>query len=422
MADAWFADSLQPAPLPSELPPLMAPLPGELPAAPKPRALDFLAGAFGAGPDRVGAFKKGMDDGSQYRLRSAQTESALQEAEKRRQEALREAAINDVVARMRANPDAPLSMSDILAFGTGAGDVGLGQLRYQEHGFRDTLADPLAAPIDQMMAGQGVQGRLLPQIETLGAGREINLLDQNPYTNPIGEAQIRNYNEQPAADGSYSINGIRYNRDGTPKTPVAQQAADAATVADATAAARAKHRPVPSANMPAAIRNGFLENNALIDSIDATIEEVRKNPGSFGLPYALGDTVNQRLDPKGVAARAMVANIGSAKLHDRTGATLAAAEAPRLTPFIPTTTDRSDSIITKLEKMREEVALTQDGINAMYRMVPAGIAAPGGAAPAAPVAAPAAGAEPAPKTQAEYDALAPGTVYVDTDGQRKRKK
>jgi hypothetical protein len=73
------------------------------------------------------------------------------------------------------------------------------------------------------------------------------------------------------------------------------------------------------------------------------------------LPF-VGGWLDQRADPKGVGPRAEVANIGSQKLHDRSGAAVPAAEFPRLKPFIPGTDDRAEAIITKLEKMKEVMA------------------------------------------------------------------
>jgi hypothetical protein len=58
-----------------------------------------------------------------------------------------------------------------------------------------------------------------------------------------------------------------------------------------------------------------------------------------------------RMDPKGVAARAAITNLGSAILHDRSGAAVTAAEFPRLQPFIPSMEDSYDTARTKLRAL-----------------------------------------------------------------------
>ncbi len=176
MADA-FADVLAPPP------------------PPQARFTDVLSAAFGAGPDRMGSYQKGLDAGSTYRLRTAQTESALAEAEKRQQEAMAESIANDLRRKVTANPSYTPTVSELLVISTGANDFSNARLGYQEHGFRDTLGDPNAAPAAQFAAGQGVMGKVLPKIEALGPGREIDLMTQQASTNPVGEAQIANYRE-----------------------------------------------------------------------------------------------------------------------------------------------------------------------------------------------------------------------------------
>lgn len=171
--------------------PRMFPTPEEVNVQrPSTRFTDVLAGAFGGGPDRQGAFAKGMDDAAAYRLRSAQTESALAQAEERRAAALAPQRQQQIYESMVADPTRKVGAADLLGFASNASDLSQGMLRFQEHGNRDILGDVNATPEAQFAAGQGVQGRMLPQVQALGSGREIGLLDQQAYTNPIGEADI----------------------------------------------------------------------------------------------------------------------------------------------------------------------------------------------------------------------------------------
>lgn len=180
-----FADTLAPA-----APPMTAAQIPPPPPPPKGSFVDIIAAGFGAGPDRMGAYQQGLDSGSQYKLRTAQTESALAEAEKRRAEALRESTRNNLIARAQADPNFRPSTADLFTIATGAGDFGQGALRFQEHGFRGLLGDPATDPEVAFAAGQGVQGEVLPQIKALGSGRELDLLTQEAYTNPLGDADI----------------------------------------------------------------------------------------------------------------------------------------------------------------------------------------------------------------------------------------
>jgi hypothetical protein len=109
-------------------------------------------------------------------------------------------------------------------------------------------------------------------------------------------------------------------------------------------------KPVPSAST----QKDIAENNVALQKIDAAIKLLDKNPGSVGLQNYLGDTVMQRADPLGVETRAAIADIGSQKIHDRSGAAVTAAEAPRLKPFVPLATDTKASVAIKLKRFREE--------------------------------------------------------------------
>ncbi len=383
------------------------------PPPPKARFTDILAAGLGAGPDRMGAYQQGLDTGSQYRLRTAQTESALAEAEKRRAEAMRQSMLNDARATAAANPNFVPDMPFYAMLTTSANDLANARLGDQEFGNRSILADLGASPAAQFAAGQGVQGKVLPRMEAIG-GETYNLATdpnmQAPQRTAMQDAQL-------AAERALETQRLRPPAAATsaPKPPSGYRYAADGTLEFIPGGPADPARPQALPAMPAKVRQGMSENSSLLANIDRTIELVRQNPDAFGLKNMAGDLVNQRMDPAGVAPRAAVANIGSAKMHDRSGAAITAKEFPRLTPFIPTATDRSDAIITKLEQMKAEIKAEQDAITSTYSAQPA---APS-AAPAAPAAG---GAEPAPKTQAEYDALPAGTIYVDTDGKRKRKR
>lgn len=112
----------------------------------------------------------------------------------------------------------------------------------------------------------------------------------------------------------------------------------------------------------AAERKGVAEANLGIASIDDAIAELSKPSAEGALGFknmVLPETLRQYTNPEGIVPRAVVANIGSLKLHDRSGAAVTASEFPRLKPFIPTSTDTPDAAVKKLGKMRDEYVRMQ---------------------------------------------------------------
>lgn len=110
-------------------------------------------------------------------------------------------------------------------------------------------------------------------------------------------------------------------------------------------------------DVPASIRTAIAENDVKLDKIDRAYAAVQANPAAFGAKNYMGDAVRQRTNPEGVDARAVVADLGSQVLHDRSGASITMSEAPRLQPFIPAATDQPDAILKKLDNMRREVSM-----------------------------------------------------------------
>jgi hypothetical protein len=173
--------------------------------------------------------------------------------------------------------------------------------------------------------------------------------------------------------------------------------------------------------VPPKIASGYTANKTAITQIDQAIAEIKANKGALGLKNYLGDDVNQRLDPAGVGVRASVANIGSLKRHDRSGATVTAAESPILKPFIPSVTDSADAAITKLTKLRQEYENTNAEIDIEFGEESG--YAPMGKARAAPPAPAAAPARPAATAKAASgsppaSALKAGHITTFANGQR----
>ena len=130
--------------------------------------------------------------------------------------------------------------------------------------------------------------------------------------------------------------------------------------------------------VPAKISAGYSANNATINQIEDAIKSIKANPGALGLINIFGDAISQRRDPGGVGVRAKVANIGSLKRHDRTGAVMTAKESPFLMPFIPSPTDAADPAITKLEGLLQELQNTNNQMEIEFDISPSTSAASSG--------------------------------------------
>jgi hypothetical protein len=108
--------------------------------------------------------------------------------------------------------------------------------------------------------------------------------------------------------------------------------------------------------IPQAVLKGITENISAITQIDQIRQELTSNQGD-GVGFFVGNlpgAIIDRLSPEGVRLRAMIADIGSMKIHDRSGAAVTASEFPRLRPFIPSPTDSPETIRKKLEQFRDQ--------------------------------------------------------------------
>lgn len=112
---------------------------------------------------------------------------------------------------------------------------------------------------------------------------------------------------------------------------------------------------------PAAVQKAYAENQANLTKVDEAIGLVRANPDAVGkvamLPGWAAQYVPGQAGEGGVTTRAMVSDLGSLKIHQRSGAAVTAAEFPRLRPFIPNPAiDSPKTIADKLENFRKEYA------------------------------------------------------------------
>jgi len=130
-----------------------------------------------------------------------------------------------------------------------------------------------------------------------------------------------------------------------------------------------KLRPIPPS-----INTAIIENQKSGNQIDRAIAllsgeslpgmEADKN--ATGWKGYLPGAILNRIDPTGVNARAEIADIGSLKIHDRSGAAVTASEAPRLMPFIPLTTDDPQTALKKLQRLKLEIDSNSAAMKEIY--------------------------------------------------------
>jgi hypothetical protein len=206
------------------------------------------------------------------------------------------------------------------------------------------------------------------------AGAQFNLNPSNPLVNTPA-SQVANFNRLQTAAGQIEN---RVPRAITPVPPVQVMTDNDGTVWELkrgstqwTKAITSDGKPMQgkinsNKPVPTPILKGFLENANAIRKVNSALIEVDLYPDAFGLQNLRGDTLSQRMDPKGVKARALIADIGSLKIHDRSGAAVTAAETPRLLPFIPSVNDNATTIKEKLGLFKKEYLAIQNDLSSMY--------------------------------------------------------
>ncbi len=134
--------------------------------------------------------------------------------------------------------------------------------------------------------------------------------------------------------------------------------------------------PEEAAHETTAMVKARAANVAQLSVIDDALKELEAHPDAVGITRGLpvvGNLLDPRINPEGDAARAQIANVGSLKLHDRSGAAVGVKEFPRLAPFIPAINDPPATIRTKLQKLRQALMAEIDAMG--------GSNAPGSAGP-----------------------------------------
>ncbi|CAH0354057.1 hypothetical protein [Aquabacterium sp. CECT 9606] len=130
----------------------------------------------------------------------------------------------------------------------------------------------------------------------------------------------------------------------------------------------------PLAAIPGAANTAMLANSQNLAKINQAIElldgkdvgALKGDKSATGWKGYLPQSVLNRADPQGTDARAMISDIGSLVLHDRSGAAVTASESPRLLPFIPLATDDAATAKKKLTRFKQLYEQEQQAMQDMY--------------------------------------------------------
>lgn len=124
-------------------------------------------------------------------------------------------------------------------------------------------------------------------------------------------------------------------------------------------------------DIPAAVQTAVTENQTNLRRAERALRLVGGAPAkpgetqdadATGFKGYIPNQLLNRWDPKGVEARAAIADLGSLVIHSRSGAAVTAQEFPRLAPFIPS---EKDDAPTVKKKLRGFVAVYQEELEAL---------------------------------------------------------
>ena len=130
----------------------------------------------------------------------------------------------------------------------------------------------------------------------------------------------------------------------------------------------------PLKNLPPAVNDAIIGNAQTLYTLDKAIKlaggkSVDSSTGdaaATGWKGYLPQAMLNRIDASGVDTRAEIADIGSLKIHDRSGAAVTASESPRLMPFIPNARDDQPTVVRKLTRLMEEAQRMQQSLSDTY--------------------------------------------------------
>ncbi len=114
-------------------------------------------------------------------------------------------------------------------------------------------------------------------------------------------------------------------------------------ILDSPAPSKAENRP-----LPANVITSISETQGQLAQVRGAMDALNSDPNATGAKSVIPDFALNRIDKKGIDARAAIGNLSSLVIRDRSGAAVTAAEFPRLRPFLPSLYDDYETIKKKL--------------------------------------------------------------------------
>jgi hypothetical protein len=198
---------------------------------------------------------------------------------------------------------------------------------------------------------------------------EYNLAKQQGYKGSFVDFLQNVKRTPPNQNVTYGSLVAAVGADGKPVFIQPGKGGGAPSVIEGFSPPTEKLRPIPPS-----INTAIIENQRSGNQLDRAISLLSGQdlPGmvadknATGLKGYLPTGLLNRLDPSGVSARAEIADIGSLKIHDRSGSAVTISESPRLMPFIPLTTDDRDTVLKKLQRLKLEIDNYSSGMKEIY--------------------------------------------------------
>jgi hypothetical protein len=218
------------------------------------------------------------------------------------------------------------------------------------------------AQIDRMINSAGVDqfgNQATPEQLTLWGKERERLIQQLAATPKY--AQQLGLEKAKADEAAIRLQQTLASRDYATDTQAQVRREENARREAEAAAKAAKLKDVP-ANAVKVI----VANDTALNKVNDALEGLKSRPESIGWKGYTPDEVLQRTDKEGVAVRALIADISSLKVHDRSGASVTASEFPRLKPFIPRVTDSYETAITKLNQFKQELENLTNSYKSVY--------------------------------------------------------
>lgn len=122
--------------------------------------------------------------------------------------------------------------------------------------------------------------------------------------------------------------------------------------------------------VPVSVQNDFRKSVYTTQMISNMTDMLKAHPDQVGVLFMSPEQITSRTNPDGVKMRALINNMGSQIMHDRSGAAVTVEEFARQRGWYPSVGDNAQTIIAKLSALSEGMQQEQNIILQMYQGAP----------------------------------------------------